>query len=109
MTIFPINSKNLFPNFGGKNVFLPNLGLVKNLIWVSSIMPKFRKRLKFQFKENIQRKKERIIDGRLDRPYFIRPLWVLPEVQLEVLAMPLPVIRLGALLLQKVSTASQKR
>ena len=69
-----------------KKVFLENPAVTHNFIWVSSIMPKFWKKLMIQFQENTQtdrrmdgrtdRRMHGRTDGRMDRPYSIGPFWL---------------------------------
>ena len=73
--------------WGVKKIFLENPADTHNFIWVSSIMPKFRKKLKIQFQENAQTdgradgRMEGWKDRRTDRPYFIGPFQLTPGVQ----------------------------
>ena len=58
-----------FSQFWGQKIFSRKSGSVAhNFIWVSSIMPKFRKQL-IQFQENART--DRRTDGGTDRPYFV--------------------------------------
>ena len=68
-----------FPNFGDKKFCSgKSSSVMHNFIWVSSIMPKFRKNM-IQFQENAWT--DGRTDGRTDRPYFIGPFWLMPVVQ----------------------------
>ena len=67
------NFDHFFQCFQGKRRNSIKTGSVThNVIWVSSAMPKFRKKLMIQFQENTLK------EGRTVRRYFLRPVMLLP-------------------------------
>ena len=71
---------SIFPILGAKKIVLENPTVTHNVIWVSSTIPKFGKKLMILFDTISRKHPDRQKTRRNDRPYFIRPFWVPPEV-----------------------------
>ena len=71
----------IFPIFKAKKFFIENPALTHNFIWVSSIMPKFKKTNDAIPRKHPDRRKDRWKDGRSERPYFTGPFQLMLGVQ----------------------------
>ena len=67
------------------SIFSKKSGPIRNFIWVSETISKFRKKLKMQFqkKKKTAGRTERRTEGQTDRPYSVGPFWLSPEVQVS--------------------------
>ena len=85
-------NKFIKPVLGPSSLFLePNIlskksGPIRNFIWVSETISKFRKKLKIQFQKKKRQpdgQKDGRTEGQTDRPYFVGPFWLSPEIQVS--------------------------
>ena len=68
------------------SIFSKKSGPIRNFIWVSETISKFRKKLKIQFQKKKRQpdgQKDGRTEGQTDRPYFVGPFSLSPEIQVS--------------------------
>ena len=65
------------------NIFFKKSGPIRNFIWVSEAISKFRKNWRYNSKKNPDGRKDGRTEGQTDRPYFVGPFWLSPEIQVS--------------------------